>query len=694
MAEKSQYTAETRMLKKSGEEFIGYSSFSLKRDKDNNVVGKIGTTIDITESKKAQNEIKKLNESLEQKVADRTARLKRANIKITANQDKAILLQEIASVANAADSEEEVFQTAITKFTTFIGWPIGHVYVLEDESNKLIPTDIWYCSNSKKFNEFIKETEKYSFESNVGLPGRVLFNKEAEFVEDVQSANHFFRNKLTADLKVKTAFAVPVIIENRVVAVLEFFNNEKVEKDENILEIASEIGTEIGRVIVRKNIENALKESEEKFRQLAENIEQVLWLRSKDEILYISPSYEKVFGRKVSELYNEPNSFLKAIHKDDLDRIKEAFKNVYLKDKNFDEEYRIVLPNGQIKWIHARTFTFQVDDKNTRSVGIAEDVTDFIKLNSELVKAKEEADKASQAKSEFLANMSHEIRTPMNSIIGFSELLNNLVQDVKQKSYLNSIRSSTKSLLTLINDILDLSRVEAGKLELEPEPTDLKRLVQEIEDIFSIKAEEKNLDMSKSFSKNFPQYIEIDETRIRQILFNLVGNAIKFTDKGSVEVELKQIKYNPKKKTVDFNIIVKDTGIGIPKKQHEEIFESFKQQEGQSSKKFGGTGLGLAITKRLVEIMGGKIKVESEPGKGSLFIVELFNLPVLRMKQITENKSFDIRNFQFKKSTILIVDDNELNRSLIEETFMNPSTDFYQAENGQQAIDMLSYVKP
>ncbi len=679
-------------LKKSGKEFPVEISLSPIQTNEGLLIS--CAIRDITDRKKVESQIRKLNENLEQKVQDRTAKLEDANRKIAEDKERTQLLKDIIFSTNLVNSEDLAFNLSVKKISKHLDWPMATVYKVEEEENMLVATNIWYYSDYKKVRHFIEKIEEIEFKPGIGLPGRVLKSMKPEFIVNVKKDQNSLETRFENDI-VSSAFAFPIILGDKVTAVLEFFNLEEIKEYHPIIELAEQVGVELGYVIARKRSEQALQESEEKFRQLAENIEQVLWLRTNDEMLYISPAYEKIFGRKVNEIYNDPDSFLESIHPDDIERIKKSFVKIYQNNTNFDEEYRIILPDKRIRWIHARIFSFTLESIDERRfVGIAEDITKLKKLNNEIVKAKEAAEYANKAKSEFLANMSHEIRTPMNSIIGFTELLSKLISGNKPMAYLNSIKVSTRSLLTLINDILDLSKVESGKLELQPEPTRLKQLIKEVEQLFAIKAESKGIDIHITIQKGFPQYIEIDETRVRQILFNLVGNAIKFTESGEIEVILQRITPCKTDKTIDLELIVKDTGIGIPVDQHEMIFDSFKQQEGQSTKKFGGTGLGLAITKRLVEAMEGKIKLLSEPGKGSSFIVTLINVPVLRKREINENADFNINNYVFESAKILLVDDNDLNRNLITETFESTKIDIFEAINGKQAIDMLPEINP
>ncbi|MBL6943975.1 MAG: tetratricopeptide repeat protein [Bacteroidales bacterium] len=239
--------------------------------------------------------------------------------------------------------------------------------------------------------------------------------------------------------------------------------------------------------------------------------------------------------------------------------------------------------------------------------------------NKELEKAKNEAIAANEIKSLFIAKVSHEIRTPMNSIIGFSELLSKIVADKKQLSHINAIKASSKSLLTLINDILDLSKIQAGELDIVYEPMSLNSLTQEIEQVFNLSFKDKKLDFITKINRNVPERVLLDKVRIRQVLFNLIGNSVKFTDEGSITLV---IHGKPKSKdSIDLLISITDTGIGIPKAEQETIFEAFKQSKFSNSKSPTGTGLGLSISKRLVEAMGGWIKLESQPGKGSSFSI-------------------------------------------------------------------------
>ena len=245
----------------------------------------------------------------------------------------------------------------------------------------------------------------------------------------------------------------------------------------------------------------------------------------------------------------------------------------------------------------------------------------------DLKKAKETAEKANQAKSEFLANMSHEIRTPMNAILGFTEILEEEIADKRHKKFLTSVLTSGKILLALINDILDLSKIEAGKMELKFEPVNLYSILSEIKYIFSNKVKEKALDFQLEVDPTLPGSLLLDGLRVRQVLFNLVGNAVKFTESGFIKLAVHKINRG---ETVDIIILVQDTGIGIAADQQQIIFEAFTQVEGHAARKYGGSGLGLAISRRLAEMMGGEISVQSqgEPGKGSTFSFALKNVTV------------------------------------------------------------------
>jgi PAS domain S-box-containing protein len=444
----------------------------------------------------------------------------------------------------------------------------------------------------------------------------------------------------------------------------------------------------------RKQAELTLKASEAKFRQLAENIEQVMWLRTYQTLLYINPAYEQVFGQRCEDAYKNPNHFLEVIIPEDREWITNAFNNGYFKGENFNQEYRIQRPDGEIRWIWARTFQFEVPGlQERRTVGIAQDITALKQTEIALTQAKEAAESANRAKSEFLANMSHEIRTPLNAVIGFSELLSALVTEPRQKNYLESIQSASNSLLTLINDILDLSKIEAGRLELQYEAVNLYNLLEELTTIFSAKIAEKKLHYQVDIDKRIPTTLILDEVRLRQILLNLLGNAIKFTDQG--EIKLVVYSHHQTEQMIDLNITVIDTGIGIPPDQQEVIFESFRQQDGQLTRKYGGTGLGLAITKRLVEMMNGHIAVSSRFGQGSVFTISFQGIQVINYKfNASPNNTFDFNTITFEKAQILVVDDIEINRCLIKEWLSNTDLEVIEAETGMEALSLAEQYHP
>lgn len=310
--------------------------------------------------------------------------------------------------------------------------------------------------------------------------------------------------------------------------------------------------------------------------------------------------------------------------------------------------------------------------------------------------AEEHADKANHTKSEFLANMSHEIRTPMNSIIGFTDLLSSLVKEEKQKYYLDSIRSSGRSLLVLINDILDLSKIEAGKFDIEYRTVNIQNLVEDIKQVFTLKCDEKDLLFETYIDPKIPRALELSDTRLRQIFVNIVGNAIKFTDKGSISISVYLIAAPVTTNNVNLKIEIIDTGVGIPKEQQNKIFSAFQQQDGQEFNKYGGTGLGLTISKRLMELMGGKIALKSETGVGSTFTLYLNDVPLSteNPEVFEDEENYILNDLDLEGVSVLVVDDSLANRNLIKEYLVETNATIYEAGNGQEAFESAKENHP
>ena len=339
-----------------------------------------------------------------------------------------------------------------------------------------------------------------------------------------------------------------------------------------------------------------------------------------------------------------------------------------------------------------RTLKEEISQKEKIQKELEKERNNIQALNEELKKAKDVAENISKQKSEFLANMSHEIRTPMNSVIGFTEILDKEITNPVHKEYLNSVKKGGNALLRIINDILDLSKIEAGKLEIRNESLNPTNLFLEIESIFHSKIISKNIAFIVDIDKTIPKYIIMDGVRIRQVLFNLIGNAIKFTQKGHVKLKVENVYKDNIKSKIDLIFSVEDTGIGIDEKNLETIFNAFEQQDNHDVAKYGGTGLGLAICTKLIKMMNGEIKVESQKNKGSTFTVIFRDIPVSSMEDEVVTSKLKASNIMFEKAVILVVDDVLENRKLVQASLKDFDIDLIMAENGKEAIELLKNV--
>lgn len=312
-------------------------------------------------------------------------------------------------------------------------------------------------------------------------------------------------------------------------------------------------------------------------------------------------------------------------------------------------------------------------------------------------KLREAAESANQAKSEFLANMSHELRTPLNAVLGYSEILSSREPDPQKKHYLDSIRSSGNSLLSLINDVLDLSKIEAGKLELQHTAVSISSLFDEMKTIFQPRISGKGLDFIIEVPDDVPEFLILDETRMRQVLINLLGNAEKFTQQGFVRLSVKIIKDNGNSDSwVDLIIEVQDSGMGISPEDKSRIFETFEQAKGQKTSRYGGTGLGLAISKKIIQLMNGTISVDSAPGQGAAFCVNLTNVEVAAGEALfgKAGMAIDPETITFEAATILIADDIDYNREVLA-AYLGPwAFKLVFAANGLEAIAQTEKYQP
>lgn len=543
--------------------------------------------------------------------------------------------------------------------------------LLEDEYRKIVLVNERFC---KKFGIehapalLIGENCENTIEQS-----KTLFVDEDGFVKRIQEILKQRKLVLNDTLKLKDGRIlerdyIPVFIENRYSGHL--WNYRDVTKQRNAVD--------------------AIRRSEEKYRGIIENMNLGLMeVDTEERILYANQSFCEMSGYEPDEIIGKVAASL-FVRGDNASAIEE--QNLMRQD-GISDVYELAIKNkrGQLKWwLISGGPLLDANGKRKGSIGIHYDITQVKELQSDLEEAKFIAEESSKAKEIFLANMSHEIRTPMNGIVGMARQLDKTELDKNQSFYLNTIRNAADNLLVILNDILDLSKIEAGKLSVENVPFDFRKSMKQSSMVLVPKAEEKGLQFNTFIEDSVPKIITGDPFRLNQVMLNLIGNAIKFTEKGKVEVSCSL--GNKSQGNHSLHISVKDDGIGMSPEYLDQIFEKFSQEDKSTARQFGGTGLGMNISKQLVELMNGELFIESQKGEGTTVNVHIpFESPdesQLRPQEEVE-KDYGI----LIGKNILIAEDNELNRLVVGTTLSNYGVDMTFAINGKEAVEHLQKNK-
>lgn len=401
-------------------------------------------------------------------------------------------------------------------------------------------------------------------------------------------------------------------------------------------------------------------------------------------VLDINPRVTELFGYDKQEVLDKDFSMLrkKALSEDEMND-----GLIQLETHRFWTTESVLMKKGGAEFPARLSMTLIKNGSSSCLVYRVLDITIIKENETRLIDAKEKAEEAVLAKSQFLAIMSHEIRTPLNGVIATASLLQNTPLSFEQEEYCNTVIRSGQSLMMLINDILEFSKMENQKMELHKSPEKLQDVVFDVIDLLRPHAQVKGIDLNLEFDHNIRSYVSIDVHRLKQVLFNLVGNALKFTEKGNVAVLVKCTSMNHGKGLVEFTI--KDTGIGIAEDKFQMLFKSFSQVDSSISRKYGGTGLGLVISKQIVELMGGTISVSSKIGVGTTF---QFSIPMEFLTEGTLRAMHDVASeeseFDYSRIHVLVAEDNELNKQVLQFILQNLKVNYEFADNGLEAVNM------
>jgi PAS domain S-box-containing protein len=582
------------------------------------------------------------------------------NVSDSGNPQQRILFETAQALAESATLEDAA-PRMLEAVCQALGWQCGAVWQVNRARNTLRCIGTW-SEPGLRLEEFTATTLALAFERGIGLPGRVWLERQPVWIRDVTHDENFPRALVAERTGLHSAFALPILQGRRVGGVLEFFSRDMFEPPPELLNMMTTVCNQIGLYVERKWAGEDL----DRFFKLSLDMFGIATFDG--YFVRVNPAWQMILGYSEEEIRAAP--FIDFVHPDDKVPTEKAMSALTTGERVIDFENRYRAKDGSYKRLQWTSAPFihqgliyavarDVTDRRAAEEELQQNAERLSQLVKELEVARHRAEQATVAKGEFLANMSHEIRTPMNAIIGMTDLALQTRLTPQQREYLRTARESAESLMTIIDDILDVSKIEARRLTLERAPFRFRDTVEDSVKLLAPRADQKGLDLSCRIAPDVPNAVVGDPGRLRQILLNLVGNAIKFTDEGEVAVSVSVDERGTDHVRLRFT--VRDTGIGIPEDKQWEIFGAFVQADASTTRKYGGTGLGLTISTQLVEMMDGRMWLDSEVGKGTNFHF------VVRFGLATDADTMAPAPTNLRGLHVLVVDDNETNRFILSE---------------------------